>query len=540
MAPAIIQGLIGRATGAVDAASLGPLAARAVLTARNLVPRKDNGPRPDPSRGVVNPHEINNGAVFALFGLIGAGFVIGGIWFFFWAKNGGFYFKENDWEDYKSTVLRRTGPNGTILSNVTPSTNLGGGSVYKDVDDGTTTVSGGSEGLLRGHRGGGRYHDHDDSRTEVTDDTYMTGITAGVSDIGAREKRRKKKEARDRERERRREEKARLKQEKEDAKAGKKSRRKVGADGALIDEEAEAEAMEHLRSYRHEKPARVGGINKESEGSQWDGSNPSASSAGTRTEVSEPIPSKLRSSQRQHRRGHDAADAAPEDDASGVTSELLGDKQRTQTTTTTTTTAKKSGGNSGGIRKVYSTADKVANRESERMRAEARRLQEKGRAAMAAAPPPSSSVASSSQASSSQASSNQLPRRDYSFQRGPDERRGFAMRRIEEAEVESSVASAADEGRSRSKSRTRSKSRWPPDAGAAKSSVPGSWVEGGSDVGGTNSEVGTKSYHHPIPELTGSSLSGSGIATNDFAYQDDKRRSRRAAGGERDRSSYRR
>ncbi|KAL8364531.1 hypothetical protein RB595_003691 [Gaeumannomyces hyphopodioides] len=526
MAPAIIQGLIGRATGVADASSLGPLAARAVLTARNLVPRKDSGQRLDPSRGSVNPHDINNNAVFALFGLIGAGFVIGGIWFFFWAKNGGFFFKENDWDDYKSTVLRRTGPNGTILSNVTPSTNLGGGSVYKDVDDRTTTVSGGSEGLLRGHRS--RYHD-DDARTEITDDTYMTGITAGVSDIGAREKRRKKKEARDRERERRREEKARLKQEEKDAKAGKKSRRKVGADGALIDAEAEAEAEEQLRNYRHEKPARVGGLNKESEGSQWDGSNPSASSAGTRTEVSEPMPSRHRS-HRHHRSQQDE-----DDDASGVTSELLGgDKQRTPTTSA----PKKSsgGGNTGGIRKVYSTADKVHSREQERIRAEARRLQEKGRSAMAA------STVASSAASSSQASSAAAPpRRDYSFQRGPDERRGFAMRRIEEAE--SSVASAADERRNRSKSRTRSKSRPPTDAARPAASVPGSWVEP-SEVG-TSSDVGTKTYHHPIPELTGSSLSGSGIATNDFAYQDDKRRSRRGGGagersGDRDRSSYRR
>ncbi|KAL8335855.1 hypothetical protein RB598_009851 [Gaeumannomyces tritici] len=531
MAPAIIQSLIGRATGAADASSLGPLAARAVLTARNLVPRKDSGERPDPSRGAVNPHDINNNAVFALFGLIGAGFVIGGIWFFFWAKNGGFYFKENDWDDYKSTVLRRTGPNGTILSNVTKSTKLGGGSVYKDVDDGTT-VSGGSEGLLRGHRG--RYHD-DDARTEITDDTYMTGITAGVSDIGAREKRRKKKEARDRERERQREEKARRKQEEKDAKAGNKSRRKVGADGALIDAEAEAEAAEQLRNYRHEKPARVGGLNKESEGSQWDGSNPSGSSAGTRTEVSEPMPSRHRSHRHQRSRQDE------DDEGSGVTSELLGgDKQRTSAASA----PKKSsgGGNTGGIRKVYSTADKVHSREQERIRAEARRLQEKGRSAMAASTVASSSAASSSQASSAAAAP---PRRDYSFQRGPDERRGFAMRRIEEAE--SSVASAADERRNRSKSRTRSKSRPPTDPAAARqsASVPGSWVEG-SEVG-TSSEVGTKTYHHPIPELTGSSLSGSGIATNDFAYQDDKRKSRRGGGGgggersgDRDRSSYRR
>lgn len=454
MAPAIIGSLFGRAVPAevVDPTSLGPLAACAVLTAHNLVRRQDDN-RPDPSRGVVDPHNINNTVMFVLFGFIGASFVILGIWFFFWAKNGGFYFKENDWDDYKSTVLRRRGPNGTILSNATPSTDLGGGSIYKDVDD-RTTVSAST-----------RYRDGDDGRTDITDSTYMTGITAGVSNIGAREARRKKKEARDRERERRREEKAQAKEEKKAAKRGEgNNSRKVGADGALIDEEAEEQAKEHLRNYRHERPARVGGINAESDASTWDGStNPSASSAGTRSERTE-------------------------------ASELLGDRQRTPTSTPN----KKS----GGIRKVYSTADKVADREQERIRAEARRLQEKGRSHM----------------SSAGSSSSSAPRRDFSFARGQtDDRERFAMRRIEENE--SSVVSgstAYDDDRERERDRRRSH----------RHHVPGSYV-GSEDAG---SEVGTKSYHHPIPELTSSSVSGSGIEANDFAYQDDKRRQRRGGG----------
>lgn len=65
--------------------------------------------------------------------------VLAGIWFFFWAKNGGFRFKKNDWDDYKSTVLRRKGPNGTTLSGATKSTRLGGGSIVAegnmDVDE---------------------------------------------------------------------------------------------------------------------------------------------------------------------------------------------------------------------------------------------------------------------------------------------------------------------------------------------------------------------------------------------------------------------
>ncbi|RYC62668.1 hypothetical protein CHU98_g3518, partial [Xylaria longipes] len=152
---------------------LGPLAARTILLARDD-DNKDtnNNPQLDPSKGVTNPNDINNTFIFVLFGLIGVAFVVTGIWFFFWARNGGFYFKQDDWEDYKSTVLRRKGPNGTILSNATPSTNLGGGSVYKDVDDGATEYTGGL--------------------TQMSGDTgdtvsTLTGITAGASDIAGRE-----------------------------------------------------------------------------------------------------------------------------------------------------------------------------------------------------------------------------------------------------------------------------------------------------------------------------------------------------------------
>ena len=55
--------------------------------------------------------------------------VLASIWFFFWAKNGGFHFQEGDWSDYKSTVLRRKGPDGRTLSNATKSTKLGGSTI---------------------------------------------------------------------------------------------------------------------------------------------------------------------------------------------------------------------------------------------------------------------------------------------------------------------------------------------------------------------------------------------------------------------------
>ena len=229
---------------------LGPLAVHNAILARYDASNN----QPDPDKGIIHPGDINNNAMFALFGIIGAAFVCLGIWFFFWARNGGFYFKKNDWDDYKSTVLRRKGPNGTILSGATPSTQLGGGSVYKDVDDGST----------------------EDATTVVSGTTGVTGITGGVSDIVGRDKRRRKREQKEREKERRREEKAREKEERKRSKSrtgtGTGGNRKVDGNGEVIDEEAEALAKAQLRNYRHERPARVGGLNKESDGSAWDGS----------------------------------------------------------------------------------------------------------------------------------------------------------------------------------------------------------------------------------------------------------------------------
>ncbi|KZZ88044.1 hypothetical protein AAL_08199 [Moelleriella libera RCEF 2490] len=314
---------------------------------------RDEKPPADPSRGVLDPHDISNIGFFVLFALIGVAFIVTGIWFFFWAKNGGFHFKQNDWEEYKSTVLRRRGPNGTLLTGATPSTKLGGGSVYKDVAE-------------------------DDTTTVVTESTGLSGITAGASDIAAREKRKAKQEQRQRERRKQRADQ-------------RNSKRHIGTDGVL-DEVAEKEAKKELRSYRHERSARVGGLNKESDGSQWDGStNPSDST---------------------------------------VSSELLSNRQTTPTSTPNKKPKRPAAAAAAAIRKVHSTAEgssttttttttTTTEGESERIRAEARRLREESRSS----------------------------RRDFSYNR----------------------------------------------PGASSSAATESLLEG--------SEVGTKSYHHPMPEL---------------------------------------
>jgi len=101
------------------------------LEVSNVLRVRDIGKSPvyNPGTGAWNPSDINNTGFFVLFALIGVAFVIASIWFFFWAKNGGFHWRKRDWDDYKSTVLRRKGPDGKTLSNATKSTRLGGGSV---------------------------------------------------------------------------------------------------------------------------------------------------------------------------------------------------------------------------------------------------------------------------------------------------------------------------------------------------------------------------------------------------------------------------
>lgn len=372
MAPVVVrvgQGLTGTPTGnVVDTDKFspdGPLAEGARLFAR--LSKRTN----DPSKGVLDPHDMNNVGYFFLFALIGVAFVVAGIWFFFWAKNGGIYFRDDDWDDYKSTVLRRRGPNGTLLSGATESTNLGGGSVYKRYDD--------------------HNDDDDDRRTAITDSTYLTGITAGASDIFAREKRKKKREAREAERKKRR---------------GDKGKSTENTFEGVVDEKAEKEAKKHLRSYRHEKAARVGGINKEAEGSEWEGStNPAESSVG----------------------------------ATSVTSELLQNQEPAPISSPTKAAPPKATAKSGGIRKVYSTADRRESRETERLRAEARKMR----------------------------AENKVAQRDFGYQR--------AAGAVTNSQLSESLLSGTGSG--------------------------GSTTLGESSIPEEESEVGTKSYHHPMPEL---------------------------------------
>ena len=193
-----------------------------------------------PGHGAINPDSIHMKGLLALFALLGAAFVLAAIWFFFWAKNGGFVWRKGDWDEYKSTVLRRKGPDGKTLSNATKSTKLGGGSIvgkgYSDVDGYTAT----------------------DTRTGY-------GYTESGSCV-TNEKGGKK------------------------GGGGKAKNFKETAKKKLLrrwkDEKWEGEADDDVRAYRQEKPARVGGINREADGT-YHGSDYDTSHPYTESDLSE-------------------------------------------------------------------------------------------------------------------------------------------------------------------------------------------------------------------------------------------------------------
>jgi hypothetical protein len=418
MAPAYLSSLLKRTPSTVS--DLSPKAVLLGARAQNLVKRAA-----DPSSGVTPPTSIPNKAVFALFGLIGVGFVLTGIWFFFWAKNGGFYFGENDWDDYKSTVFRKKGPNGTTLSGATVSTDLGGGSVVHGEKN-----SRHGKGRKKGGKSK-RYKDFEDEESQVM------GSSLGGSTLGSEMSELKKKTKR-------------AKKSKKDKHEGSELMSEID-----LNEEVDPGVLDAVRAYRHEKPARVGGLNKLPDGSAFDGST---------------------------------------QDSSTAASDLLSNRERTPTTTPIKIRKDRkdnyTGGN-GGIRKVVSTSEGTNSNfwsrsggsdrqteEEDHIKAEAKKLQDKGRAAQ---------------------------RRDFSFQAGDD----------------STIASDDRSARREDRERRRA-SRSP------TKKLPGNYYEEsllGSDISG---DIGTKSYHHPIPGL--SSTAGSSD------YAEERRKKRNGAGYRRGRT----
>ncbi|QKX64612.1 uncharacterized protein TRUGW13939_11787 [Talaromyces rugulosus] len=216
------------------------------LAARSTSSTTTTGVSSSKGEGTISPTSINMQGMLALFAILGAAFVVASIWFFFWAKNGGFIWRKGDWDDYKSTVLRRKGPDGRTLSNATKSTRLGGGTVRGYSDDGGT----------------------------VTD---MTETATTITNEKAPPRKKKFRET---------------------AKEKLLRKRK--------DEKWEGEADDDMRAYRREKAARVGGINADSDGTyygtEYTPSSPPTASAYTESEAYDPHDRHPRRSQDHTRR----------------------------------------------------------------------------------------------------------------------------------------------------------------------------------------------------------------------------------------------
>jgi hypothetical protein len=202
---------------------------------KTLTARSESQKSYAPGQGSIDPGSIKMKGLLALFALIGAAFVLAAIWFFFWAKNGGFVWRKGDWEDYKSTVLRRKGPDGRTLSNATKSTKLGGGSIvnraYGDDDRYTETGTG---------------YGYTDTATTVTDEKQAPKRKRNIKEAA----------------------KHKLLRRWKDEKWG------------------EGDPDDDVRAYREEKPARVGGINRAADGT-YHGSDYDTSTPGTNYNASE-------------------------------------------------------------------------------------------------------------------------------------------------------------------------------------------------------------------------------------------------------------
>jgi hypothetical protein len=223
-----------------EEAALSPMAVRDLSVAKTLVKRANDAYVQLAAAGARPAKDLSGPGYQALFAIMGVGMTLMMIWFFFWAKNGGFKWQKDDWEDYKSTVMRRKGPDGKTLSNATKSTILGGGSV----------VHGGSYGA--------------ESSVGYTDET---STNADANDYRKAEEGNGGLRGGD----------GRVRKE-------KKSRRNNTDNTNNTNDYNDPE----LRHYRHEKAARVGGLNRQADGhyTDYSGSQPSELGSNVGSNVS--------------------------------------------------------------------------------------------------------------------------------------------------------------------------------------------------------------------------------------------------------------
>ncbi|KAK6001241.1 hypothetical protein QM012_002572 [Aureobasidium pullulans] len=203
---------------------------------------------PVPCAGCLDPAKVNNKVYFSLFALIFAAIVIASIWFFFHAKNGGFHWQEGDFEDWKSTVLRKKDANGntiysarSVISKPSKGDRLAAKSVVGYDEKGRKGIM-----AIRGF-GGSHSVYYSDGFTQYSGDR-----SDALTSVSRNEKRAPK-------------------------------IRGGYTEAPTSTDHSRRYRDRDLRDYKHEKPARVGGMNRSADGTQYDYSDRSE----TLTEITE-------------------------------------------------------------------------------------------------------------------------------------------------------------------------------------------------------------------------------------------------------------
>ncbi|CAD0094204.1 unnamed protein product [Aureobasidium vineae] len=192
---------------------------------------------PVPCAGCLDPSKVNNKVYFSLFALIFAAIVVASIWFFFHARNGGFHWQQGDFEDWKSTVLRKKDANGntiysarSVVSRPRKSDRIAAKSVVGYDEKGRKGVM-----AVRGF-GGSHSVYYSDGFTQYSGDR-----SDAMTSISRNEKR----------------------------SAAPKIRGGYTQAPTTTDHSRRYRDRD-LREYKHEKPARVGGMNRSADGTSYD------------------------------------------------------------------------------------------------------------------------------------------------------------------------------------------------------------------------------------------------------------------------------
>ncbi|KAG9527750.1 hypothetical protein KCU93_g4930, partial [Aureobasidium melanogenum] len=224
---------------------------------------------PTPCAGCLDPSKVNNKVYFSLFALIFAAIVVASIWFFFHAKNGGFHWQQGDFEDWKSTVLRKKDANGntiysarSVVSRPSKGERFAAKSVVGYDEKGRKGIM-----AVRGF-GGSHSVYYSDGFTQYSGDDAMTSVSRN------NEKRAPK-------------------------------IRGGYMEAPTTTDHSRRYRDRDLRDYKHEKPARVGGMNRSADGTQYDYTDRSETLTEiTETSSSAPI---LSSSERKRQKAEKKA-----------------------------------------------------------------------------------------------------------------------------------------------------------------------------------------------------------------------------------------